>query len=222
MNNIVQKNVQWVGRRRGSALILTMLILLVLSALGMMALRSVSQSVQQSGAYRVRTQADGMSEAAVEYASAQAGNDAKTFWSMMNSAQGNASREAIDADSSLADRKSLTRRGAFLELTQRPGTGTDIETDFEHLDTTDTETGLLGSGSFEAAEDHTQFSVIIRDPLDGPPAPGYGEQYCFKKVTIASRALVGQPDRDWTGSGMMAESRHGMETFIGPIECGAQ
>lgn len=220
--NLTQSR-RWMGRRRGSALILTMLIMLVLGALGMMALRDVSRSVQQSGAYRVRTQADGFSEAAVEFTSTQGGNDAKTFWAEMNSDHATRSEAMLDDDNmELNNRKSLTRRGAYKVLTQRAGGVDSARDDFEHISSSSEETGLLGDGSFETAEPNTEFSVILRDPLDGPPMPGYDDNHCFKKITIASRALLGRPDRDWSGGGMMAERRHGVETFIGPLPCGAQ
>ncbi len=211
---------RWLARRRGSALVLTMLILLVLSGLGMVAMRDISRSLHQSGAYRVRTQADHFSEAAAEYATADASTDAASFWSMMESSnENNVSSHA----SSTASQKAQEELGGYVLLTQQSG-GSGSTDQFEALTSTADESGLLndsGHASFEASEPSTQFAVIFRDPMDGPPAPGYGDKYCFKKVTIASRALVGQPNRTWKGAGMMAEKRNGIETLIGPIECGA-
>jgi hypothetical protein len=208
----------WLQQARGSALILTMLILLVLSAIGMVALADVGRSVKQSGVYRVRAQAQNFSEAAAEYVVRDSGERADAYWNMMERGQMN----SLDG-MAIGNRLATSRRGAFVRLDRdRDGTGhfNDLRADTDWG-----ETGLLTNGtksSFEAREGASEFSVIIRDPLDGPPAPGYSDRYCFKKVTIASRGFVGEPDPEWTGAGMMAERRNAVETFIGPIECGSQ
>jgi hypothetical protein len=209
--------VEWLKMQRGSALILTMLILLVLSGLGMVALRSTTRGLQQSGAYRVRTQANTFSEAAAEYSGAMASKDAATFWGMMRSAHDN-SMDGL----SVADRQTAHAIGPHIQLHQKSGTTAEQVSDFEGMNPTTTATGLFSADSFEEGETGSEFEVIFRDPLDGPPAPGYGENYCFKKVTITSRAVVGTADRTWNGAGMMGEKRNSIETFIGPIECGAR
>jgi hypothetical protein len=198
-------------------LILTMLILLVLTGLGMVALRSTTRSVQQSGAYRVRTQANTFSEAAAEYSAALASKDAATFWGMMRSAHDN----SLDG-LSMSDSQKSHAIGPYIKLRQKAGDTANRKSDFEGMEPTETTTGLFGDDSFEVGETGAEFSVIFRDPLDGPPAPGYGENFCFKKVTITSRARIGTPDRTWGGSGMTGEKRNSIEAFIGPIECGAR
>lgn len=222
------------GRRseRGSALILVMMILLVLSAVGMVALRDVSRTVQQAGAYRVQSQARTFSDSAAQYATKRAGDDAKSFWQMMTSSHVNDLSELGSGD-----RMGTARLGAYAKLTQRPGDSTTKETDFPELHTTTDETGLFyndansAAVSFEtkenqaAADDsvkNTSFTVVLRDPIDGIPAPGYSSNYCFKKVTVASRARVGKIDPEWEGSNMIAEERTVSEALIGPVECGAQ
>jgi hypothetical protein len=219
MKDSLKHRVQWLQAQRGSALILTMLILLVLSGLGMVALRSTTRSVQQSGTYRVRTQANTFSEAAVEYSGSLASQDAATFWGMMRSSQDN----ALNGLSDISNRQDRHAIGPFIKLHQKGAEDTaDRVNHFEGMTPTATATGLFGDDSFEDGEQGAEFEVIFRDPLDGPPAPGYGENYCFKKVTITSRAIVGEPDRTWAGSGMMGERRNSIEAFIGPIECGAR
>ena len=222
------------GRRgeRGSALILVMMILLVLSAVGMVALRDVSRTVQQAGAYRVRSQARTFSASAAEYATKRSGDDAKGFWQMMTKSHVNDLSELGSGD-----RMGTARMGAFVKLTQRPGDSTTKETGFPELNTTTDETGLFYNSANSAAvsfetkenqsaaddtEKNTSFTVVLRDPIDGIPAPGYSSNYCFKKVTVASRARVGQTDPEWEGSNMVAETRTVSEALIGPIECGSQ
>jgi hypothetical protein len=215
---------KWLAQQQGSALILTMLVLLVLTGLGMLAMRDTRASLQQSGAYRVRAQATGLAEAASGYTAYLAGKDASGFWAMMQSPQVNSLSQLSNANA----RQAEARRGAFIHFKQErldlnSTTGTALV--FPSLNQSTEETGLLTNGtqpSFEARESASQFEVVLRDPMDGPPAAGYGENYCFKKVTVVSRGLVGEPSHDWSGSGMVADKRTAIETYIGPIECGAQ
>lgn len=217
----------WLARERGSALILTILILLVLTGLGMVALKNVANSVQQSGAYRVRAQADTFSEAAVDYASVYAANSADKLYEDMQLGQVGAfndpdNDEETDATATSDQRIAMERVGPHLVLHQKPGE----KIQFGDLDTqSDTVTGLVSGGSvksFEAMEDNVQFSVVFRNPIDGPAIPGFDSECRYKKVTIASRGRVGKPDNKWEGAGMFGEKRHGIEVFIGPINCGRQ
>ncbi|QDG50766.1 hypothetical protein FIV42_08485 [Persicimonas caeni] len=209
---------KWLAQQQGSALILTMLVLLVLTGLGMLAMRDTRASLQQSGAYRVRAQATGLAEAASGYTAYMAGKDASGFWAMMQSPQVTNLSQLSSANA----RQAEARRGAYLHLKQKAGSGDKV---FPNVTAITGETGLLTNGSkksFEARESSSQFEVVLRDPMDGPPAAGYGENYCFKKITVVSRGLVGEPSHDWSGSGMVADKRTAIETYIGPIECGAQ
>lgn len=217
----------WLARERGSALILTILILLVLSGLGMVALRNVASSVQQSGAYRVRAQADTFSEAAVDYASIYAGNSAERLYEDMQLAQAGRINDpdndtSTNKTATAGVRASMGRVGPHLVLHQRPGE----KIQFGDLDTkSDTVTGLVSGGSansFEHVEKGAEFSVVFRNPIDGPAIPGYDSECRYKKVTIASRGRVGKPDKKWEGANMFGEKRHGIEVFIGPINCGQQ
>lgn len=211
-------------RQHGSALILTMLILLVLTGLGMVAMHDVHRSVRQSGTYRVRTQAAGLSEAALNYTAFQTSESADKFWDMMNKPQSHAIGSTTDSTARLSN----ARRGAYIKMQQQAGASSGQA--FPGLSDA-TETGLLTDGSHPSVESgfispsesiaKSKFAVVIRDPIDGPPAPGYGDGWCYKKVLIASRAMVGEPSADWSGSGMVADKRNAIETYIGPVQCGA-
>lgn len=218
----------WARRPRGSALVLTMLVLLVLTALGMTAMHSVGRSLNQSGAYRVRTQAEGLTNAALVYTSYDVGKKAKDYWRRMTDDQAHGLK-----DLGSAERLAKAQRGYYLVLTQDP---TVTQRPFAALNASG-ETGLLAAGgaggtaikSFERKFESsggvagTQFSVVIRDPIEGPTAPSYGQEgMCFKKVTIASRSLVGNPLAGWEGAGMVASRRAASEAYIGPVACGAR
>jgi Tfp pilus assembly protein PilX len=215
-------------RPRGSALILTLLILLVLTGLGMTALHSVGRSLHQSGAYRVRTQAAGLANAAVVYTAAQVGQNAEHYLKDLTQTQA-ADFASLSAASSLK----AAQRGAYITLTQDPSAAA-TELAFPDI-VAGNETGLLAAGtasgatvsSFEGgigsgSAPASRFSIIIRDLIEGPPVPGYGRKFCFMKVTIAGRALVGNPGEGWEGAGMVGSKRAAVETYIGPWSCGAR
>lgn len=214
----------WGRTPHGSALILTMLILLVLTGLGMTAMHSVGHSLRQSSAYRVRAQASGLANAAVLYTSTQAGKHAQNYWSEMNRFQNDRFR------TSSGSRIANAQRGAYLMLSQDNRSGgsrafTDIDVGGE--------TGLLAAGNSSSASipsfesDHrgtgvSQFTSVVRDPMDGPGAPGAGENSCFKRVTVASQAVVGDPVKSRKGVGSLGNKRAVIETYIGPVDCGAR
>jgi hypothetical protein len=208
----------WLGREQGSALILTMLILLVLTAVGMVALKDVARTVQQSGVYRVRTQSETFTEAVSEFVSKRAGDNAEGYWNKMETElQGNLRGGTI------SDQDAASDRGAFMVLTQTDASSGDLSV----LGSSGTETGLFyedaqGKASFEQSpnEDTHDFRVILRDPMDGIPVPGYSSEFCFKKVTIATESTVGQADPEWNKANMVANSQSGGEVLIGPIDCG--
>ena len=88
------------------------------------------------------------------------------------------------------------------------------------------ETGLFTNDSstnpsFEQGESTHRFALVFRDPIDGIPVPGYSDDFCFKKVTIATEAEVGQTDPEWNNSNMIARSQSGQEVLLGPIHCGS-
>ncbi|MGM0557982.1 MAG: hypothetical protein ACQEVA_16470 [Myxococcota bacterium] len=209
---------EWIGGQQGSALILTMLILLVLTAIGMVALKDVARTVQQSGVYRVRTQSDTFTEAASEFVSKRAGDNAEGYWNKMETELEGGMRGAT-----VANQDANSDRGAMMMLTQNDGATGDLSV----LGSSTTETGLFyeetqGKASFEQAanEDTHDFRVILRDPMDGIPVPGYSSEFCFKKVTIATESTVGQADPEWSRANMVANSQSGGEVLIGPIDCG--
>lgn len=206
-------------RPTGSALVMTLLVMLVLTALGMTAFHSVGRSLSQSGTYRVRAQASGLAAAALTYTSNDIGYRAKDYWERMNRDQQRIVRgEELEA----GDRLENARIGPYLRLNQFPSA---TERPFPELP--DEGSGLLATetvNSFESGfEGGSGFSIMLRDPIEGPAAVGYGaDNFCFKKVTIAANASLGDSDAGWDGSGMVGSKRNATESYIGPIPCGAR
>ncbi|MFB6264298.1 MAG: hypothetical protein ABEL76_11845 [Bradymonadaceae bacterium] len=204
---------------RGSALILVMLVLLALSAVGMIGLRNVSRSVDYSGDFRIRTTAQMFSDAAGSFISQRLGDKARQIWGAMERKQ---QLKLEDHLSKLGTRESLVEQGAPLKLVQDR---TENEVDFSTLlkaPKKSNETGLFSDGqhrSFESAVGQTRFEVVIRDPLSGIPVPGYSDRFCFKKVTVATKAKIGELKKNWDEPRQVGVGRTLFEGMIGPVEC---
>lgn len=212
--------------QRGSALVLVLLILLALSAIGMIALKGVTRSLDQSGQFRARSNAQSLADAATRFMGMRFGNNPKRILEGMEQAQdlereGSISRASGGYSGSSA---AVERRGKFLKLEQKPG-GT---TDFDDVLTSSTagnlrETGLLYDGtnpSFESKEGGAQFEVIIRDTLSGFPAPGSGDEYCLTRVVIAAQGSVGPRDEDWSEPRQTGVGTGIFEAMVGPTDVG--
>ncbi|MFW5966801.1 MAG: hypothetical protein ACOCV2_04740 [Persicimonas sp.] len=217
-------NMRVEGHPTGSALILALLIMLVLSAIGMLALHDVAASNKQSGVYRMRTQAQNMADGAAEFVGQESGANADEYWALMQKQHEGQIENLSDQDNMEMDsRMQETVRGSYVRLNQRADDGYQGHFADYFLPSED-ETGLLGgsgSRSFESREDYSEFGLVLRDPIEGPSVPGYDEKFCFKKVTLATRGHLSQePNGDEMVS--MAERRNGVEAYIGPIDCGSR
>jgi hypothetical protein len=233
-------------RPRGSALILVVLLTLILAATSIVALRDVARSTRGSAVYRTRAQAqltsDGASRTYADWLGRYAGtlikgikkgergeeNDGSDDWTDVF---GGRHDGAIDLDgdgtASFEERKrSLAVRGPVLVFTDDE-LGEDCPAPCTQLLVNsgvvagDDETGLFrtddGETTFETRR-NSQFRVVTRDLVDGPPAPWYGEGTCYKKALVAADAQVGLVDPDWSKSNNVASSRHGIEAFVGPVD----
>ena len=209
---------------RGSALILVLLILLALSAIGMLALQDVTRSIQQSGQFRVRTTASTFSDAVAQFMHKRLGDKASQYWNMMKTGQ--EFDMSGTGSTKMANRKQVATQGGWIKLQQIPGHSDDKKRDFDNiLGSSSDETGIFTGGSstvssFELNEKGTQFEVVIRDPVDGIPVPGYSDKFCFKKMTVATRTQVGDMQDSWTRPRQVAEGRTMFEGLVGPMECG--
>lgn len=205
-------------RTRGSALILVLLIMLALSAIGLVALRGISRSIQQSGMYRVRTTASAFSDAVSQFMAKRLGDKASSMMGAMDRMQ---QMDMETLGTSMQKRRQLVSGGSPLVFRQRPGEKTNFD---QVLNTrSGEESGLFTNGtkpSFEGAEPDSGFDIVIRDPLGGIPVPGYSDRYCFKKVTIATRADIGDFSQSWDKPRQVGVGRTVVEGLVGPVECG--
>lgn len=72
----------------------------------------------------------------------------------------------------------------------------------------------------------TNFRYIIRDPTTGPRAEGFGDEFCFIRVTVGSESRIsGQhydsdDDAETRSQQARALGQNVSSAMIGPIECG--
>ncbi len=195
---------------RGAALIVAILVMLVLSAMGMVALKASMESTWTSASHRMASQASSFSDATVQYGMLRSGRSASSVYELIRR------RAEFDMGQAGDDEAAELRRGGYvIYVTGEAEDGQVSLDDFLYsgrlLETED----LQGMES----ELDVTYRFIVRDPIVGPPAPGFGENYCFNRVTIASEAIAG------TGEGRRQQrsmGRHATEAFIGPVECGTQ
>jgi hypothetical protein len=211
---------------RGSALVLVILLTLILSAFAIVALRNVSRSVQQTALFRTRAQAQSTSSSALDVFSLRAGDRAANIVTAIKSqavSEGGGQTGVYGGSANAAERLAVATAGGHLRVND------DFLAQLLPQADDPTSAGLEQTGLFTdaAASRRTfettrssRFEVIVRDLVDGIPAPGYSGRYCFKKALIASDARVGERDDDWTEANNVAYARHGKEVLLGPIECG--
>lgn len=222
---------------RGAALMAALLLTLVLSGVGIVVMQSTMMSMKMSGNYKMRKQASAAAEAAVLFSSNMVGDRASTFWRGIDSS----TQLATGAGATSAAQLAAVRRGGAMILTRGPLSAmppAGVPVMQVMTNAAANETGLFSNaGAIRSFEQRTgtgsdaiqnSFRVVLRDPVEGPPAPGYSGRFCFKKIYFASESKYGSfaggtESADWTlPPSTIATGRNGMEGFIGPIECGAR
>ncbi len=219
---------------RGAALIAALMLSMVLSAIGVMSMQSTLRSMNQAGNYRLRRQAQVASDSAVQFVSQRVGNSAQVYWRFMQESQ----RSSDFGVSSASARESI-QRGAFMVVDAQTYQQTGNLLNSASMND---ETGLFsrdgGTVSHESglSSQNAFFQVMLRDPIEGPPAPGYSSDYCFKKLTFFSKYVYGEfnitnsqavedvtsNSTEWSRPTLSAMGRNGLESYIGPIECGSR
>jgi hypothetical protein len=197
---------------RGAALIIALLVMLVLSAMSMVALKASTESAWTSSTYRMTSQTGSFSDAVVQYGTFRSGMKAQSVYELIRR---RADHEMINAP---GDGLAELRRGGFQIYV--PGEAQDGQVSLAEI----LHNGrLLEGATLEGLESEltVQYRYIVRDPIVGPPAPGFGENYCFNRVTVASEAIAAAGDGT-RRRGQRTMGRHATEAFIGPIECGTQ
>lgn len=213
---------------RGAALLIALLLTLALTAIGIVAIDSTVQAMRNASNYRVRRQSQMASRAALGYVSNRIGNKAQVYWKNMEAQERN-QRAVVGqymGGHMLVDPDTYTFAG-------QPAN----------------ETGLFSSedglASHEAGYAFSDFRVIVRDPIEGPPAVA-DNVFCYKKVMFASavtyitqgttctqqtdcitpgsfcnRESSNSPGVcvQWDSPGFSARSSNSAEALIGPVDC---
>lgn len=215
-------------QERGAALLIALLLTLVLTAIGIVAIESTVRSMRGASNYRLRRQATMASQSAITYVSNRVGQKASVYWGEMNR------QEYVST---------LNGNGGYIKLNPQTYQNPDA---FDQIQTG--ETGLFSSNgaprSHESQYRLSDYRVIIRDPIDGPPAVG-NSKFCFKKVLFASQVtyvasgtvcqtnagcgtdgICNQPEPGvdgvcirWGDPTNAAWGASGVEALIGPIAC---
>ena len=117
----------------------------------------------------------------------------------------------------LDDELGAMRRGGYVEVTSAGG-----DRDVGQVELHDVQ--LDGDGFVEGVvtEMDPTYGFIVRDPLTGPAAEGFGDEFCLLQVTVGSQTTFGatEPDEEGRGIGQgRALGRNVSTAMIGPIEC---
>lgn len=229
-------------------MILVVLLTLILAAMSIVAMRDIARTTSATSVYRTRTQAQNTSDAAARVFADYAGSMASPLLGAAESSLygdeagrigrfgGATDGDGIDFDNSSSmeigeRRRVLAVRGAVLEFDQADLTVDCPDNDGDGLpdctalikEQAPGESGLFRNDitqpTFESRRT-ANWRIVARDFVDGFPATGYGEGFCFKKALVASDARVGVVDKNWTRGNNVGNSRHGMDAMLGPVECG--
>ena len=189
--------------QQGAALIVAILVMLVLSAMGMVALRSANDSNWLSGAYRVQSQSTSYSDAVVQYGLMRSGQRADSLDQLLTE------RSRIDLE--IGGTTGDVRRGGYQVFSPEEDPDNGIVTLYPDLGAD----GLVATPELDV-----EYSYIVRDPMPGPSAPGYDDRYCFLAVSIGSEAIMGSGGDTKQRRRLRSMGRHVSDSFIGPVECG--
>lgn len=217
---------------RGAALIAALMLTLVLSALGFVAVKSTTRSMSQTSNYKIRAQAGVASESALLFTTDRVGQKSSQYWDFMRA---RSEREQGVTNSA----RDTIERGAYMVVTRAQYTGTNnaLQTPTEDsketglFSTSDASQGSMESGS---SSEHAEFRVILRDPIEGPPMEGMqqnagpgGSALCHKKIALISeyryntstRSDLASTNNTWARASAAGMGRHYQETIIGPVLC---
>lgn len=216
---------------RGAALILALLIMLVLSGLGMVALQATTDSTWLSATHRVRAQSTSYSDSVLDFGMMRSGDRAASIHQMLQRRTRDDMRGVAGSDSDAnLERVGQIRRGGYQIFVKSadPGAGESSLADTLAAAGGSLLDGGVARGAVESMDGlPSDFRFIVRDPVTGPRAPGFSDDFCFIRVTLGSQANVGnaigaapaaedQQRRRFQGTG-----RHMSDSFIGPISCGS-
>lgn len=222
------------GRRdrsseRGSALIVVLTLILALTALGVIGLRHTTFELRNARNLRLAKQAEYVSEGAMTRVVHQVGTNGQAYWEYINRlsrardvatlGQGGAAQNsptyAFKTEDVAPNGMMFMAPTANITSCQQAAVPADCQ-------------GLEVEGGYfqeaRPADWLPRFTVTMRDPLDGPKAPGFSDSFCFKRFTFESRGEVGKlPGAadvlryNQPSQGAVAE--HWAQALVGPLDC---
>lgn len=216
-------NHRCIKTEQGAALVLALLVMLVLSGLGLVALQSVTDTSSISGMHRLQVQAKSVSDAVNQVGVMRSGSRAASVHAVLQGEGLEAEHDYEPGGLDPDDDYGRLRRGGFIVFSNEDGPG--------EINLSGADGGpLLDGENFEAVEadfmDHPSrtitYDYIVRDPVTGPRAAGFGDEFCFVVITVGSRSRLG--GQELTGEERVRQAqalaRNATRTMIGPIECG--
>lgn len=200
-------------RPQGAALIAVLLLTMVLSAVGIVAMQNTFNSLQLSGNYRLRSQAlETADSAMVFFGEVRCGNRSTNCWGRLETAR----TLSPGADGNVESSEDLITQGVLTPaITGETGLFSGATTD-------------LASHEADTSAGRASFEVVMRDPVDGPPVLGSDSSYCSKLVFLGSRATYdalevdganAQRIQNWARPPRAASSMVGAETILDNLPC---
>lgn len=174
-------------------LLITLMLMLAISALGLLAVQSAQMDISVTGNERLNRQSHQAAVSALEVGAAMVGSSRDGFWTMMRRTQ---------------------RAGVTTEPKMSLFTN-----DFRGLLFLDHEASELTG---DAARLAPELELAISEPVDGIRAAGYSDGYCFKRFTFDSRAQLGDdPDQISDNEALFRSSTQAVRArmLLGPLEC---
>lgn len=214
---------------RGSALIVVLMLILALTALGVIGLRHTTFELRNARNLRLAKQAEYVSEGAMTRVIHQVGSNGQAYW------------EYMDRINKARNSGTLAQGGvANAEPTYTFQRGDVAPNNLLFLSST-VNANICGQSPLPAACQGMEaeggyfqetipsnflpnFTVTMREPLDGPKAPGFSDSFCFKRFTFESRGVLGRNPApgdvlryDQPSQGAVAE--HWAQALVGPLDC---
>lgn len=215
---------QVLRQQTGAALIAVMLLTMVLSAVGLVAMQNTFDSLRLTGTYRMSRQAFETANTVLDFSSVREGDRANALVNALSTSNRLDTNAAAATDRSrvIESGGSLNRgRDAYLAASILNDAGTG-------------ESGLFqGGGEFSNDSDqamgNVDFDIIIRDPVNGPPPRGSeGSLFCSKLMFIGTRAVYNnlqldssgeQTTKNWERPPRNAAAMLGQESLLENVPC---
>lgn len=211
---------------RGSALIIVLLLILALTAMGLLALRQTSFELRGSRNQRISKQAIYASDGALVMAVDQVGRSGQAYWELMDRLTRAQNRQALTAGDPANFRPSYNfTRGDFVPNQLMFAGPAQTVANCNQANLPPNCQGLESEGGYYSTTDNLpNLSVRLEDPQDGPKAPGFSHSFCFKRFHFASTGTVGETPTGlealkYNQSVHGARSQHAAHALIGPLDC---